>query len=98
MGLLRLLTNQQVMGVDVFTVAAAWKIYDELACDSRVRFLAEPAGIEDLWRQFTQGTKPARNVWADDYLQACAHLKNVHIVSFDRAFSRFEEPEAVILG
>ena len=98
MGLLRLLTNQQVMGVDVFTLAGAWKIYNELIRDSRVRFLTEPAGIEDLWRQFTQETRPATNVWTDAYLQAFAQLKNVYVVSFDRGFRRFEDPEAVILG
>src|SRR5713226_7464511 len=97
MGLLRLLTNQHVMGVDVFTLVEAWDVYHELVRDSRVQFPAEPAGIEDLWRQFTKKSQPATNLWTDAYLQAFAQLKDLQVVSFDQGFRRFTDPPAVIL-
>src|ERR1035441_4860858 len=46
MGLLRLLTNRHAMGIDVLNQIEAWKAYRRLASDGRIRFLAEPLGIE----------------------------------------------------
>lgn len=98
MGLLRLLTNQHLMGVDIFTQAEAWEVYHELTRDSRVQFLAEPTGIEGAWRQLTRKSQPATNLWTDAYLQAFAQLKDLQVVSFDRGFRRFTDPKAVILA
>ena len=44
MGLLRLLTNRNAMGVDVIDQARAWAVYQMLAADWRVRYFDEPDG------------------------------------------------------
>ncbi len=98
MGLLRLLTNQHVMGADLFTQARAWDVYQDLNRDSRVHFLEEPAAIEALWQQLTKKSQPATNLWTDAYLQAFAQLKDLEVVTFDHGFRRFTGPEAVILS
>jgi toxin-antitoxin system PIN domain toxin len=41
LGLLRLLTNQHVMGEDVLAPRQAWLVYDAWRMDPRVDFLAE---------------------------------------------------------
>ena len=51
LGLLRLLTNQHVMGQDVLTPRQAWGIYDQWRMDPRVDFLLEPTGFEERWRE-----------------------------------------------
>ena len=53
LGMLRLLTNQKVMGDDTMTMAAAWGVYDEWKQDPRVDLVTEPAGIESLFRLAT---------------------------------------------
>ena len=97
MGLLRLLTNRQVMGADAVNLTEAWSVYDRISADPRVHFLSEPPGLEAAWRQATRETGSSSNVWMDAYLQAFASLKELRIVSFDRGFRRFREPEALIL-
>jgi hypothetical protein len=53
LGLLRLLTNQKVMGDSPVTLIAVFELYDRWYQDSRVEFAAEPRGIEPLFRQAT---------------------------------------------
>jgi toxin-antitoxin system PIN domain toxin len=97
MGLLRLVTNRHAMGLDVLTQIEAWKVYRRLASDARVQFLSEPLGIETAWHELTGSRQPATSVWTDAYLQAFGRLSDAQVVSFDRGFSRFGEPEALIL-
>jgi toxin-antitoxin system PIN domain toxin len=98
MGLLRLLTNRHVMGVDVLTQIEAWKVYKRLAADGRIHFLPEPLGIETAWYELTASGQPATNLWTDAYLQAFGRLRGAQVVTFDRGFSRFSGSEALILG
>ncbi len=98
MGLLRLLTNRHAMGIDVLNQIEAWKAYRRLASDGRIRFLAEPLGIETAWHKLTVSGQPATNLWTDAYLQAFSLLSGAQVVSFDRGFSRLSESEALILG
>jgi predicted nucleic acid-binding protein len=88
MGLLRLLTNHHAMGIDVVGQVKAWHVYEELMRDFRVRFVPEPAGLEQRWQQFTRGSRPATNLWTDAYLAAFAQLRDLCLVSFDEGFSR----------
>lgn len=46
LGFIRLLTNPRVMGQDVMSQRAAWRIYDRTTQDPRAGFLSEPARIE----------------------------------------------------
>src|ERR1700742_4893509 len=50
LGFLRLLTNRTVMGSDVLTPIAAWRVYDELRMDPRTTFLEEHRGFQTAWR------------------------------------------------
>src|SRR6266403_327118 len=86
MGFLRLLTNHHAMGIDVVGQVAAWQVYGELTRDFRVRFVPEPVGLEQRWQQFTQESRATTNLWTDAYLAALAQLRDLCVVSFDKAF------------
>ena len=87
-GLLRLLTNVRVMGVDVLTAAKAWAIYDNLTSDARVTFAVEPPRVEAAWRSATKHPHSGPNFWTDAYLAAFAEAGDYTIVTFDRGFRR----------
>jgi toxin-antitoxin system PIN domain toxin len=90
LGLLRLLTNGQVMQHDVMSQEIAWQMYDELACDERTSFAPEPAGLEDGFRRLSTGPFSSTKAWNDGYLAAFAITAGLWIVSFDGAITRYE--------
>ena len=90
--LLRLINNPAVMRRDVRTVRQAWEISDRLFADDRFAFVAEPAGIEPVLRQFTSGAAAfTPKVWQYAYLAAFAIKADLSFVTFDGCFSRFKE-------
>lgn len=91
MGLLRLLTNSRVMGADVLTRAKAWEVCARMFRDARIRFMDEPPGLEQAWRQLTTRAQPATNLWTDGYLLAFASAAELQFVSFDKGLSAPEE-------
>ncbi len=97
LGLLRLLTTARVMGVDVLSQAAAWRVYDRLCEDARVAYVEEPLGLEAALRRLTQQSQPAAGGWTDAYLAALAKLRGLVVVSFDRGFRSMAGAEALIL-
>ena len=97
MGLLRLLTNRNAMGVDVIDQARAWAVYQMLAADWRVRYFDEPDGVEGAWRDLTRKPQPAVRLWTDAYLQALAQLWGLQVVSFDRGYQKLAGSNALIL-
>ncbi len=54
LGLLRLLTNSAVMGVDALTLDEAWTTYDRWIKDPRVEFHPEPRQVDTAFRRATQ--------------------------------------------
>lgn len=86
-GLLRLLTNRHVMGDDVLTAARAWEAYDILRENPRVRFVQEPPGLEDSWREATRHPHAGPNFWTDAYLAAFASAAGYVLLTFDRALA-----------
>ncbi len=88
LGLLRLLTNQQVMGIDVMSQRAAWRAYLRWYADERIEFHREPesAEFERLFQEFSTRPHPSTKLWADAYLAAFARAAGLTIVTFDRAF------------
>ena len=84
MGVLRLLTNEHVMGVDVVPQAKAWELYDELMSDPRFYFLAEPDNLEDEWRPLTRQRRAGHSAWTDAYLAAFAKTAGLRLVTFDK--------------
>jgi toxin-antitoxin system PIN domain toxin len=97
LGLLRLLTADAVMAVDVLTQREAWSAYDRWAEKEHVKYLDEPAGIERRFRERTRSTRSSPQAWADAYLAAFAETSQVTLVTFDRAFRGKVKP-LLLLG
>lgn len=90
MGLLRLLCNAAVMGEDVRNAREAWRAYENLRADWRVKFAGEPLGFEETWVKLVDGAGGS-GVWTDAYLAAFALGHRYTLVSFDRGFRRWKE-------
>lgn len=96
-GLLRLLTNERVMGQDVRGQREAWRLYDRTAGDSRVFFQPEPSYVEQEFRRLTAGAHPSTNVWPDAYLAAVASAAGMAVATLDRGFRSFRGVDALCL-
>jgi uncharacterized protein len=94
---LRLLTTADLMGADVRTRKGAWEIWDEIASDDRVGFLAEPDDIEPRFRKNSRLASPSPKVWADAYLLAFAQAAGLTLVTFDRALGK-RAAEGVVIS
>lgn len=85
LAVLRLLTTEAVMGADTRSMAGAWDSWDRLAADSRIAFIAEPAGLENEFRSHSRLLTRSPKVWADAYLLAFASAGGLRLVTFDRS-------------
>jgi uncharacterized protein len=83
MSLLRLLTTEGVMGADVMSQTEAWSVYDRWMTDTRMTLLAEPAGLEPVFRAHSREKTPSPKNWTDAYLVAFASAAKLTLVSFD---------------
>jgi uncharacterized protein len=81
--MLRLLTNQHVMGRDVLTAARAWITFDAFLTDDRISQIGEPPGLDHIWRTSTIHEKHGSNWWTDTYLAAFASAAGFTLVTFD---------------
>ena len=92
LGLLRLLTNVQVMAEETMTPRGAWAAYRRWFEDGRVAFMPEPAaaGFERAFQAATLRPRPATKLWADAYLAAFAKIAGLSLVTFDRGFPRLD--------
>ncbi len=97
LGLLRLLTNQSMMGRDVLSQSQAWEAYDAFLANAGNRMMEEPGGIDSLFRQYTDRDEASTKQWADGYLAAFARAAGIRLVTFDRALAGKVEG-AVLLG
>ena len=90
-GLLRLLTNQAVMGEQTLTLGRAWRVYERWMSDPRLDFYPEPRGIDAAFREATApfAAKPASKRVGDCYLLAYARESHATLVTFDRALAAF---------
>ena len=96
LGLLRLLTNRQVMGDSTTTLAGALQLYDTWRQDPRVELAPELSGTEVFFRQAMTpySSQPATKAVADCYLVGFAEATGARIVTFDRglaATARFRQ-------
>jgi uncharacterized protein len=87
-GVLRLLTNERVMGANVLNAIQAWEAYDALCENARIRFVEEPPGLEQFWRDATRHPRTGPNFWTDAYVSAFAAAAGFSVVTFDRGFAR----------
>jgi toxin-antitoxin system PIN domain toxin len=87
LGLLRMLTNEQVMGPSVLNTADALSIFDTWCEDPRVEFVAEPKGIEPVLRGVLSefAKKSATKAIMDAYLVGFAETEKATLVTFDKA-------------
>jgi hypothetical protein len=109
-GLLRLLTNESVMGQQTLPLRRAWSVYDRWLDDPRIEFYPEPRGLDAGFRAATApfAGKPASNAgksaskWVGDcYLLAYAKETGSTLVTFDRALynlARKENCTAIVPG
>lgn len=96
-GLLRLLTNKAVMGEQVKTLGAAWRIYNRWLDDPRVEFCPEPQGIDAAFRSATAGfdRQAASKLVGDCYLLAYAQCCDSTLVTFDRRLAELAQKHKV---
>lgn len=87
LGLLRLLTTPAVMGGKPLSMHVAWKTYDQLLGDERVRFVTEPESIESDLRRFSSAASASPKLLADAYLLAFAAQLGGVLATFDRALA-----------
>jgi uncharacterized protein len=97
MSFLRLIMNDHVKGGEAVSQPKAWTLYEDLASDERVTFVAEPAEVEAAWKRYTQGSFTGTNVWTDAYLAALAAVRGLTLVSFDRGLARIKAASTLIL-
>lgn len=97
-GFLRLTTNPAVLGSEALTLGSAWELYDRLRALRHVTFLAEPAGIEQPWREFTSGCTYSPKVWNDAYLAAFALRAGCRLITLDRGFAKYPQADCTIIG
>jgi toxin-antitoxin system PIN domain toxin len=103
LGLLRLLTNGAVMGVDALTLDEAWTAYDHWIEDPRVEFHPDPRQLGATFRQATQpfAAQRASKLISDCYLLAFAKESGATLVTFDRALlglARKQDCAAILPG
>lgn len=84
MGVLRLLTTEKALGVDVRTMAEAWKLWDAVTTDQRIALAAEPEGLERSFRKVSQLPTSSPKVWSDAYLLGFAEAAGLKLVTFDQ--------------
>jgi predicted nucleic acid-binding protein len=85
MGVLRLLTNEAVMGIDVLSSRSAWRTYRTILTDERIQFAPEPFALEQEWHKLTAQDRAAPRHWTDAYLAAFARAGGMQLVTLDRA-------------
>jgi toxin-antitoxin system PIN domain toxin len=96
-GFLRLVTNPKAIGDQAVSLSHAWHMYDALVRDPRAAFTGEPAGIELLWRSYTQRQTFSPKIWNDAYLAAFARAAGFELVTFDQGFAQFPNLNCNIL-
>ncbi len=73
------------MGEDVKSQIEAWRIYDSMFVGSAIRFLEEPPGLDEPFRQLARSSQATPQDWADSYLAAFAKQASLRLVTFDKA-------------
>ena len=89
LGLLRLLTNEKVMGDQRRTHLQAWGDYLQLLSQNLVIYREEPEGVGDVLEALCKLGGSSPNFWTDAYLAAFAKAGDLTFVTFDKGFKRF---------
>jgi uncharacterized protein len=89
LGLLRHLTNAATMKGSPLTNRQAWKVFETLQTDTRVRFFPEWPALDGLLKSYSDTDQASTNVWGDAYLAAYASVNSATLVTFDKGFAKF---------
>lgn len=95
---LRHTTNATIMGPNVLTQVRAWQEYERLIGRDEIVFLPEPDGMEIRWRDYTKARQPAHRTWTDGYLAAFARGHGLRLATFDRAMTKYQGTDVLVLG
>ncbi len=98
LGLLRLLTNQTVMGPQRRTTQQAYADYSQLLAQKIVAYTDEPDGLEQQLQSYCDLKRMSRNFWTDAYLAAFASTANMSFVTFDQGFRMFSDLDLQLLN
>lgn len=88
LGFLRLATHARALA-NPLSPREAWIIYRQFLDIPILRFLAEPAGLDDHFQTLTCTPDFPHHLWTDAYLAAFCLAGNYRLVSFDGDFRRF---------
>ncbi len=98
LGLLRLLTNETVMGEQKRSIGQAWQNYEQLLSQEPIIFVDEPEGVESLMKDHCALSVSSRNFWTDAYLAAFAEASGFSFATFDKGFKRFRRLDLALLS
>lgn len=88
LGLMRLSTHARLLA-NPLSPQEAWAIYRQFLAIPILRFLGEPAGLDDHFQALTCAPSFPHRLWTDAYLAAFCLAGNYRLVSFDGDFRRF---------
>ena len=89
LGLLRHLTNAGTMKGSPLTNRQAWRIFETLQSDARVRFFPEWPALDALLKSYSNVNQAATNLWGDAYVAAYAAVNGATVVTFDKGFTKY---------
>ena len=98
LGVLRLLTNEQVMGASRMTIKEAWALYERVLDRDPVVFAREPERTEALLAEHCQLGGASRKFWTDGYLAAFARAGELSLATFDSGFRRYPSLDLELLS
>jgi len=87
LGLMRLLTNDSVMGEETLTLRRAWAVFDRWLADPRVALYPDPRNVDPQFRKATMpfASKPASKWVGDCWVLASAAGNLATLVTLDKA-------------
>ena len=89
MALLRHLTNTKILGERALDGGAAWRALETWLGLPGIILMDEPAGLDELLRQWSGELDVRAGEWTDAYLAAFAAASGCRLVAFDDDFYRY---------
>jgi toxin-antitoxin system PIN domain toxin len=97
LGLLRLLSNERVMGPNRMHHQQAWAAVRDVTAQANVSILEEPTGVDERLADLCSRRGSSPSFWSDAYLAAFALAGRHRVATFDRGFRRFEGLDVILL-
>ncbi len=80
------------------TMLEAWATYEALFLDNRIRFLAEPEGVQNRFRELMGLHTKSPKLWADLWLVAFAETSGATLVTCDKALAKKSKHTHLLLS